>query len=343
MRALPLLLALWVALAGAETIALKPGHPDRYRVQPGDTLWSIAGRFLQDPWRWKEVWKANPEIADPDLIYPGDVIELHLVDGRPVLSRQAGPREVRLTPRVRRESLARAVPEIPLDAIRQFLSRPRVLPKSELDRAPYLVAFVEEHILGGAGDTIYARSIVDALDPGFDLVRPGKAYRDPDTGAVLGYEALFVADAQLVRPGDPAKLLLTHTTMEAEIGDRLFPHVDDEVLDNFHPRPAPEDVDGAIVAVINGVSQIGQYNVVVLSRGGDAGLSVGDVLDVYGRGERVRDPFQAGLLGGRVRLPEEFVGRAMVFRLYPQVSYALVLDATRTIHIHDRVRSPLAE
>ncbi len=342
MRAFLFTLAFSCSLAVAGGITLNPDHPDRYVVRPGDTLWDISARFLRDPWRWKEVWRANPGVEDPNLIYPGDVIELRMANGRPVLTRRAGPREVKLTPRVRRETLTRAIPEIPLDAIRQFLSRPRVLPKSELERAPYLVAFVEEHIVGGAGDPIYVRAIPDEVDYGFDLVRPGPAYRDPDTGEVLGYEALFVANAQLVRPGDPAKLVLVRTDMEAEIGDRLLPDLEGDVLDNFHPRPAPEDVEGAIVAVLNGVSQIGQYNVVVLSRGEDAGLGVGDVLDIYGGGEVIRDIGGGGLFGGRVRLPDEFIGRALVFRIYPRVSFALVLDATRSIHVKDRVRSPSA-
>ena len=65
----------WQVVA-AEPVAVNPNHPDRYTVVPGDTLWDISGRFLRDPWRWPDVWHVNPQIANPHLIYPGDIANL---------------------------------------------------------------------------------------------------------------------------------------------------------------------------------------------------------------------------------------------------------------------------
>lgn len=62
--------------AAAEDVVLNPDHPDTYKVVRGDTLWDISSRFLRDPWRWTDVWDFNPQIANPHLIYPGDVIRL---------------------------------------------------------------------------------------------------------------------------------------------------------------------------------------------------------------------------------------------------------------------------
>jgi hypothetical protein len=83
------------APAYADTVALKSDHPDRYVVQKGDTLWDISKRFLKDPWRWASVWTINDQIKNPHLIYPGDVILLTYVDGKPQLSVQ---REEKPTP-----------------------------------------------------------------------------------------------------------------------------------------------------------------------------------------------------------------------------------------------------
>jgi len=80
-----LALFVFAAPAYADTVALKPDHPDRYVVQKGDTLWDISKRFLQDPWRWASVWTINDQVKNPHLIYPGDVILLTYVDGKPQL------------------------------------------------------------------------------------------------------------------------------------------------------------------------------------------------------------------------------------------------------------------
>ena len=80
-----------VASAQADTIALNPNHPERYVVVKGDTLWDISARFLRDPWKWPDVWEMNPQIKNPHLIYPGDVITLTFHDGKPVLKVERAP------------------------------------------------------------------------------------------------------------------------------------------------------------------------------------------------------------------------------------------------------------
>lgn len=47
------------------------------RVEPGDTLWSIAEQHLGDPWRWREIYQLNSGlIGDPDQIDVGWVLQL---------------------------------------------------------------------------------------------------------------------------------------------------------------------------------------------------------------------------------------------------------------------------
>lgn len=324
-----------LAAHAAGEVPLNPAHPDRYVVKRGDTLWDIAERFLRDPWLWPEVWHINPQIENPHLIYPGDVISLVYVDGKPRLVLQRGRPTVKLSPQARPQPLDEAIPTIPLDVIGPFLSRPRVLEEPAYERAPYIVSSADEHLIAGAGDRVYVRGL--SRGPGrYTVLRRGELYRDPDTGEVLGLEAVHVADARLQRPGDPAVLVLVSSSREAIVGDRVLPVEEGRYTDRFLPRAPKHRVDGRIISVLDGVSRIGQYQVVVLNRGRREGVEPGHVLAVYQTGEVIEDPVR----GGKVKLPDERAGIVMVFRTFDKVSYALVMRATRSIRVLDRVRNP---
>ncbi|MBI5198092.1 MAG: LysM peptidoglycan-binding domain-containing protein [Nitrospirae bacterium] len=43
---------------------------ETYTIIKGDTLWDISHEKLQNPFLWPELWKVNPYIVNPDLIYP---------------------------------------------------------------------------------------------------------------------------------------------------------------------------------------------------------------------------------------------------------------------------------
>ncbi len=318
----------------ADEVVLKTTHPDRYVVVKGDTLWDISDRFLVDPWRWPDIWEVNQQIENPHLIYPGDLLELTYVNGKPRLLLHRGSRDLKLSPRVRATPIGDAIPTIPIDAIKQFLTKPRVVGEDELEKAPYVVGIADEHIVGGAGNRVYVRSIEE--DAGYTIFRPGSAYKDGQTGEVLGYEALFVADTALERVGDPATLLLTKTSQEVSIGDRLLPIEGEAIAQNFMPHAAKEPIEGRIISVFGGVSQIGQYQVIVVDRGIEDGVEVGHAFDVLQRGKTIRDVVK----DGTVKLPNEKAGLMMVFRTFDRVSFALVMKATRAIHLQDIVKSP---
>ncbi|MCU7872263.1 MAG: LysM peptidoglycan-binding domain-containing protein [Candidatus Thiodiazotropha sp. (ex Lucinoma borealis)] len=328
-------LLLSFATLAAGPVALNPSHPERYTVVKGDTLWDISSMFLRDAWLWPEVWYVNPQIENPHLIYPGDEIVLTYRDGQPVLRLD---RKNRLSPSIRATPLDQAIPTIPIDAIAPFLTRPYVVDEETLKKAPYIVHFLDDHIVGGAGISYYARSITEGLPTQYAVVRPEKPYKDPDTGEVLGYEALYVGTSELKRTGDPAKLLIASSEMEAIIGDRLIKAEQDEPLIDFQPRIPDVPIEGRIISVLNGVTQIGQYNVVVLNKGANAGLEPGHVLQILQGGYEVRDIVKGR--GEKVTLPLEKAGHLMVFRTFEKVSFALVMDATKALHVLDWVRPP---
>lgn len=386
------------AISLADTVAVKSDHPESYTVQKGDTLWDISGKFLQQPWLWPQVWEANPQIENPHLIYPGDVVSLQYKDGKPILSVARGGKDksgryVRLAPAVRSYEKEQAIPAIPIDAIKQFLARPLVVTDEEMDDWPYVVSSYDEHLIAGAGNNIYARGMPeDASGKRYVIYRKGKPYVNnrKDKNAILGYEALYVADAVVDKPGDPASLFVPRSNREILVGDRLALESEEDVSANFIPTSPAQEVSGNIISVIDGVSQIGQYQVVVLDMGSKQGIEIGNVLGVYQSGRIVKDHIApairqrendelqkneqkdegpidvavnelltnitetkraidktdfVGYLGrpnskpDEVELPEEYSGVLMVFRIFENISYALVMETKSPVHVEDTVKN----
>lgn len=310
--------------------------PDEYVVKRGDTLWDISGVFLRHPWMWPEIWHVNPQISNPHLIYPGDVIRLIYVDGQPRLTVNRG-RDVHLSPQIREMAHAEAIPAIPLDVINNFLSRTRVVGPGELEAAPYVLAGTDRRILTGMGDDLYARGELPDGIAAFGLYRQGDNYVDPDTGELLGIQAEDVGTARVrAVEGDIATLGASRSTREIRPGDRLLPHEERRIAANFYPSSSLMELDGQIIGVEGGVSQVGRLSVVALNRGARDGLIEGNVLAIYKRGESIVDRVRQE----RVTLPAERAGVLMVFRTFEKMSFALVMEADRSLSVGDLLRMP---
>lgn len=350
---LSLFFLLFSSFAFSGNVELNPEHPQQYTVVRGDTLWDISGKFLKYPWHWPAIWQVNTQIKNPHLIYPGDLLTLVYRNGQPVLELSRGSKAYKMSPTVREIVLEKAIPTIPLEAIRAFLTRPQVLDEGVLKSAPYIVASADERLISGAGDRVYARGIENDDVKHFSVFSQGKVYKDFQSQEILGYEAIYKGSSLLTTMGDPATLELRQTNKEILIGDRLLPVAEDDYEMNFFPRSPEQEVDGNIISVFNGVSQVGQYQIVVLDRGARNGLETGHVLSVYQKGETVVDTVLSGLEDetyfntnkkgvdreATVDLPDEHAGVAMVFKTFEKVSYAIVMKASRAIHLNDRVSS----
>jgi hypothetical protein len=320
----------------AEPVPLAENHPNEYVVQVGDTLWDIAAAFLKDPWYWPEIWYVNPEIENPHLIYPGDVLGLVTISGQQRVTNVRAS-TYRMSPQARITPLSEAVSSIPFESVSAFLTTGLVLEKKQADSLPYMLQPRGDHLVAAAGNEIYVRGTgSDPAGTRYSVVHVGEELVDPDDNRVIGYQGIWVGEGTMRRGGDPATVALTDTAQEAKLGDRLIPATTDIPL-NFFPKAPSNTIDGRIISVVNGVTQIGQHQVVVINRGARNGLSVGDVLTVFQAGEEVDDRLE----GGSVRLPDESAGTIMVFKVYDGIGYALVMEATQAIHLLDAVRNPI--
>lgn len=322
---------------------LQPSAPKTYIVKKGDTLWGIAKRFLKNPWYWPEIWHSNPDIKNPHLIYPGDVISLYYVNGKPRLgiNMTKVPGSSRLQPKIRTYPLNEKDLGIAIQTIRPFLIRPQVVTEEVLASAPHVLDSRDERLIYGSGDRIYVTGLDDAR-PGqrFSVFRPGDALHDPETGEPLGYEAIHASDGEVVRGGDPATVVLQESVREVLRGDRLLPLDAGPQGFYFIPHAPAPGVRGQIISLFDALSQVAQYQIAVVNLGQRDGIEPGHVFEVLQAGRTVRDQFDGKRGDTEVTLPDESSGLMMVFRTFDKVSYGLIMESSHPMRIGDAVAAP---
>jgi LysM repeat protein len=328
---------------------IKPSAPTQYTVKRGDTLWGISNVFLKNPWEWPEIWYENPKVQNPHRIYPGDVLVLaYDKGGHPQISiGQAG--ELHLNPTLRSSALDDAIPTIPYAAIAAFLSRPTLLGRDEIKHAPYVLAFPDEHQAAGDDNVVYARGLGSApTGARYSVMHVGDPIVDTETGKTLGYEGTYTATAVVQTPASVTRTVLVDAARETLRGDCMVPDVSSAPL-SFTPRAPNQKVRGQIIAVVDSVTLIGQYDIVAINRGARAGVGPGTVLaiDVAGdvvpdRGPASYDSTDRNILGlaKSVKLPAERAGTLLVFKSYDDMSFGLVVGSESPMRVADVVRNP---
>lgn len=333
---------LSVTAASAEDIILRSDTPDRHVVVPGDTLWGIASRFLRDPWRWPEIWGLNREqLKNPHKIYPGDVVVLEK-SPYGIRLRLAQDAEignsivtVKLSPKIHAEHLATApIPSISAATIEPFLSQPLVIEKDGLVNAPYILGSSDGRVVLSTGMTVYVSGLPDDRGTAWQIFRPGKTLKDPDQqGRILGYEATYLGNAKADVFADISTLTITHAREEILKGDRMVP-APDIIFNNYVPHAPEFSINGRIISVYGGVTEIGRGAIVTLNKGKSDDLEMGHVLAIYRKSQ------EKSLKGDMVQLPDERSGLVFVFRVFDNISYALVVQSTHSIRILDAVKTP---
>jgi hypothetical protein len=371
-----LLTPLSGALAAAQP-ALKDNAPDRYIVVEGDTLWSIAGRFLQNPWQWPEIWKMNQEqIRNPNRIYPGDVIVLDR-SAQEARLRVLQLETVRRQPEVRAAPLAaKPVPTISPSIIEPFLAKPLIVGPTELDSAPRITATQENRVTMGAGAVAYASGLSKEKGQLWQVFRRGDALIDPDTRETLGYEAVYLGEARVEKFAEESTIHITKSAQEIYVGDRLLAAAREIPNFGYVPRAPQKPVRARIVSAYGGLSETGPLSIVTLSKGSQDGLEVGHVLAIHRSQSSARYELRTSPLYGRqglsgrdtprpyygddittrdaplyqraapvtdeqiAKLPDERYGLVMVFRTFDRAAFALVMQASRQVSVNDLLTNP---
>ncbi len=318
------------------SVPLAPDAPSSYTVQRGDTLWGIASKYLSQPWYWPEIWYLNPDIKNPHRIYPGDTLHLVYVDGgngemRPEIRVERG-NQMRLEPQVRSLPLSDAIPAIPYEIVAAFMSKPSVVARNRPTSCPTSSACATTTSAAGVDDTLYVPRHPERRRPARATTSCTSATssRIPRPTSSLGYQAIYAGRARLDRAGGPGKDDLAKLRRD-RVGTRDA---------RRRPADAPRRSTcrstscrtrrrGRSTArsssMLGGTNVIGQYQVVVVNRGKRDGLEPGHVLEIWQRGDSVKDRGPGGVTAHQpvhrpfsknVRLPNERAGTFMVFKAY---------------------------
>jgi hypothetical protein len=322
----------------SQTLSLAPGSPDSYVVKEGDTLWDIASIFLDEPWRWPEIWEGNPAVQDPDLIYPGDILRLVASANGPRIVMERGDRQtVRLSPTVRETPLLNPIPVIPRQALEGFLIENRIVETESFESSPYILSSASGNLIMGAGHEVIVRGDWQSNASNYEIFRLGATYVGAE-GEVLGQEAIKLGSLNVLSDeGDGLKrALIVQSNEELKAGDRLLPQETSLIDLSYFPTTPDTELQGAIIGLLNNVSQAAQFESTVLNLGIDDGLDEGDVLSIFRDGEEVRDP----VTRKDVRLPSTEIGMLLVYKAFDKMSYGVILSLTQPSAVGDTVRTP---
>lgn len=383
-RIITLLCAAGLAIsAPAFSAALKvrPDAPTRYVVKQGDTLWGISGKYLYRPWQWSRLWGANrSKIRNPDRIYPGQVLVLRYVNGRPRLSVERGAGGdiplVKLSPRVREVSSGYGIQAVNVNFYRMFMQHPQVIDQMQTQHAPRLVEGPDNRLIYSKGERVYAYEITE---PGRYLVyRARKDITDPETKKYLGQEVVFSGivatlpgtnsaldsrtreDAEalpnneyytrlhpmLKVPTQTAQpMVVEEAVSEIRKGDYLLKLEDGGDSFNMMPHAPSQHIDAKVVSIFDGISEAGQFQTITLNKGSAHGLEKGTVLSLYKRSRQVKMDMQKGKDGSRsvvkyLSIPAEEAGLAMVYRVSQNLASAIILESKTNISIGDTASEP---
>jgi hypothetical protein len=347
----------------ADVLKVREGAPQEYVVEKGDTLWDISAIYLDEPWLWPELWQLNPQIDNPHLIYPGDKLSLvYDVQGRPMLV--VNQKFKKLSPSVRKSMKKKdAVPTLPLETIRPFLTFEQALSEEEIEKRP-IVLGANQSVKGMvSGHIIYVKGNLERSQY-YGIYRQGDPYIDPETGDELAYEAILVGTGRAFRTGDednavPASVRVKNVKREIRQGDFLIPALEGQTLPAFFAMQRPKEViDGTIIDTSSNLREFSSMEVVVLNKGQANSLKPGDMLDIRrnspavvmgnkgprykdsaSRYERITSSFGDGSDSNSWNMPMEKVGELMVFKVYDKVSYALVTKTLQPVRVGDTIHS----
>ncbi|WP_448212304.1 LysM peptidoglycan-binding domain-containing protein [Colwellia sp. MEBiC06753] len=364
-------------LSFADELQINDGAPQTYIVEEGDTLWDISSLFLKQPWLWPKLWRLNPEINNPHLIYPGDVLRLVLDEsGEPQLIVEQAPmveetnevipapvvREkptLKLSPKLRKQVKTSPIATLPLQVIAPYIKYDHLLSQTQLDELPHVVGSDEGYKSSLDHFKVYVNDDL-VLGKSYAIYHIDEEIIDPETDESLGFNVKLTGTAQAIRNGNiankrPGTLLVNSANREIRSGDLVMPINDGQLLPSFYTmQQADPSLRGVIVKSSSDGREFGKLEVVMINRGESDGVKLGDILTIGRKSPSVvetKDGPQYTESASRwarmsaesdaaYDMPEEDIGQIMVFKVYDNAAMALIMKTSKPARLNDIVSAP---
>ena len=346
----------------ADELQIKEDAPKSYIVVKGDTLWDISGMFLNEPWLWPKLWRMNPDINNPHLIYPGD--ELRLVydeKGEPMLVK--GKPSLKWSPTARKQLKEQnPISILPLEYLAPYLNYSTVLSKKDLSDSPFILGGDEKYKSNVDGALLYVKGDV-VVEQNYAIYHKGEEILDPETKEHLGYQAILVGTAKGLRVGNteegsPATLSLENAKREIRAGDIIKPVNEGQLLPAFYSvkMAADKDINARMISSYNRTVEFSKFEIVLLNKGEQDNLAMGDILTINRQSPAVIETADGPVYeedasrwyrltrdeesDKSIHMPIEKVGNMLVFKVQDKTSFAIVLSTTKSVRIEDLVTAP---
>jgi len=318
-----------------------------YTIVRHDTLWDISGRFLNDHFKWPYIWKLNPYIKNPHLIYPGDVVKVIPLEGEEAKRKEGF--DVRTLPVLEvqpeeEKEVTVLEPEAPATA-----PAPAPPPPSVSSSSIPRKGFVSRHMLESSGEIIGSRHekmlfiegdnvFISFKDRGsveagqrYTVYNASRKVMHPESGKRVGYMVDILGSLVVTVVSDAAEARVENSFKEMEVGAKLMPYA--EPVTEVEMTEAEAEVSGYIVASLEDSGNFSKGDIVYIDRGTDHGLKDGNVMSIYREGDKVRDP-----VGGKgIKLPSEDLGELVVISAEKDTSACIIIRSVRDIRAGDRV------
>lgn len=296
---------------------------EEYIIKKGDTLWDISDSKLLDNFLWPNLWRVNPQIKNPDFIYPGNRINIPTKEE--LMRLQAKPR-VAVKPIIARE---KPVIVSPVKKPKKYIvNKDRLISSGWVsDEFPDVGKIFSspsgQNIFGfGRNDLVYLE--IDestVIGDRFFAIRSIKKVRHPKTGKSLGHQIRVTGILEVIgmdgKDNNVPKAKITTAFEDLQIGDGLMPYTEVEAPLVPDTVRTP-DIRGYIIESYLNSKMISEGDIVYLDKGQNDGLKVGDAFSAL-----VQTPV------------ERSTGKIQVISLKPKTSVAVILKSEQDINIGD--------
>lgn len=341
------------AVSVANATEIKQNAPELYTVKKGDTLWQIAGMYLEQPWLWPKLWQKNAYIQNPHLIYPGDVIRLLVKPNGEVELElvRSEKKQIKLSPKTYKTiKVAEPIPALPWELLNSYVRKDMVIATGDYDALPYLLGDQEGAVRFATGDTVLGKHNSTGATQ-FKVIRSRKEIFNHD-GESLGLWVQHISSAEQTSTNLDAGVLVEITDAKQEVkpGDRLLPMTAMEGQSNLALNAATTQL-GKIITSLHDHALLGKYDIAIIDLG-ELEVEPGTVMGIYSQGPDIidGDPIEyeevegltnvSFIFNDQIQQPALKVGELVVFKVFDAASFGLITSSTKVIRSGSWVAKP---